>query len=178
MQHKTSDVVAALINAAEQEPAPSGDELNAEMRRQFPGIGDNQLRRAYAVAKEELEESQREGIRAGEQIEALGSLVGSIFDGLPEGTTFGEAVNIKAAQGDPIALSYQDHTNGLEYRTRCALWQAAVEAHPDWNTPDNRRYRWTGQGDAPSTDVMIDWFQTNHAAEARAIERAMEEESA
>jgi hypothetical protein len=175
---KTRDIVdsirSTIERAFDKETSPSGEEMNAGLRKQFPGISDDQMQRAYAVFREEMAEGLRESSRVLAQVEILEVLAGSIFEGLPDGTTLAEAAKIKAAQGDPVALSYQAHANSSEYRIQCALWEAAVDAHPDWKKHNNRSYRWKGQGEAPSTDSMVDWFQLNHPAQAREIERAIE----
>lgn len=175
MKHKTRDIVDALESQIEQalnnRTSPSGEEMNTAVRRQFPGLGDDQLRRAYAIVREEIEEGQRESRREVEEAEAFCAAARSIFEGLPHDITLGEAAKIKAAQGDPLAQSYQKYADGAEYQIQCALWEAAVDAHPHWKKHNNRSYRWTGQGEAPSTDHTIEWFQLNHPTKAREIER-------
>jgi hypothetical protein len=129
----------------------------------FPGIADSQIVRAARIVDHEEREAAEE---ADLEVQAWELLL-PLFEGLPEGTTLAEAVSIKAAQGDPIALSYQSHNKGRT--SEVALWEAAVAIHPRWQNQE-RGYSWNGEGEPPSFVAMIDWFQTTYPREARAIE--------
>jgi hypothetical protein len=85
-----------------------------------------------------------------------------------------EAIEIKARQGDPIALHWQASMNTREYRLIEALGEAAHLAHPEWMQTREGHFEWTGDGEMPSEDAMIDWFQMTHPTEARRIEAEIE----
>lgn len=50
------------------------------------------------------------------------------------------------------------------------LAEAAHRAHPDFVETPEGDFDYTGPGEMPSEDAVIEWFQINHPAQARAIE--------
>lgn len=108
---------------------------------------------------------------------AASAEIGTIFDGLPEGTTLQEAAEIKARGGDPLAIAWLAHQNSRASRLYHALFDAAVDTHPDWQRTAPGHYKKTGSPLREGDDHrLIDWFQTNHPREARAIEDAIDAE--
>jgi hypothetical protein len=103
-----------------------------------------------------------------------------IFDGLPRDITFAEACRIKAERGDPLAQRYLNWLNSREYRLETALFDAAISKRPDlWQRRDNHVIKWLGDdGDGPSNEAVIEEFQKNYPAEARAIEAAIDADNA
>lgn len=90
---------------------------------------------------------------------------------LPETTTFAEACQIKAKQGNALAQRYADYFNSREYRVLQALGDAAADAHPGWKREEKGHYE--KDGGAPEGNELIEWFQKTHSREARAIEDAI-----
>jgi hypothetical protein len=100
-----------------------------------------------------------------------------IFDGLPRNLTFGEACRIKAGRGDPLAQRYLDFFNSRRYRVNTALFEAAVRKYPDlWRDNGDHSIAWLGKGEPPETHTVIDRFQMEYPAEAKAIEAAIDAE--
>ena|SRR5258708_39680490 len=170
--YKTQDVVAALSLAidhnTERQPKLSIPDLLKGLLKQFPGISKEQLERACFI---EADEKGQDAIDAAQDYEQH-RLLGTLFDGLRETITFGEAVEIKAASGNEIALWAQKQINSPEYRVGSALLLAAEAAHPlcKMNDDAQGRVSWIGDGDMPTESAMIDWFQMHYPTEAREIE--------
>jgi hypothetical protein len=78
-------------------------------------------------------------------------------------------------QGDPLAMKWHAILNSAGYRKGEALMAAAHAAHPLFESFD-RGWTWKGEGDGPSPDAVLDWFQLNHPTQAREIERRFEQD--
>jgi hypothetical protein len=166
MKHKTADIVAAIL---EMKRGLSVIEVETRLRKRFLGLDDAKMDRALDIAIDEIDEMDRE---VNAETAVLNELRG-LFVGLPKGMTLGEAAKIKAAHGDPIALKFLAHDNSPAVRIQSALVRAAYDAHPLFSR-EARGNRWNGEGEAPSETAMIDWFQKNHPAEARRIEKEID----
>jgi hypothetical protein len=172
--YKRRDLVAFAREHIWTEP----NDMIADAQRRFPGVSTEELLCAFEVVDFENDERHREYIeqhtREAAQIEQMRRM----FEGLPDGTTFDEAVNTKAAQGDLWAIGYLAFEKTPARRTYCALVDAAYAAHPQFETRDDGVIYWLGdEGNDPSEAALIDWFQKNYPAEAREIERKIEKET-
>jgi hypothetical protein len=100
-----------------------------------------------------------------------------IFDGLPKDITFAEACRIKAGRGDPLAQRYLNWLNSRSYRLWSALINAAIERHPGYQHTGKHSWRKIDPA-APDENELVEWFQKNYPAEARAIEAAIDADNA
>lgn len=167
---KIRDVVDFMANAK-----GTGEENLLELDRRFPNLTRDQFERAYQIRKDEVEQRAKAFSAESEML----SKMAGVMKGLPEGTTFDDAVRIKAEQGDAFAVSYLKHINSTEQRTHSALLMAAFLYHPDWHPKENGHIKWIGKGSPPALideTALIDWLQTNHPALAREIERSIDPE--
>jgi hypothetical protein len=71
--------------------------------------------------------------------------------------TLRQAAEIKAAQGDAVAIALLAQFSSREHRLGLALLHAAAEAHPDWLVED-RGYRFVGKGEPQESNALIEWF--------------------
>ena len=167
MAYKTTDVVAAIWEMGLLEIK----EITHRLARQFPGAPEDQIARAFEIAADEAREEEARLQHEANTLHVLALL----FDGMSEDVTVSQAVEIKAKQGNPLAIAILEQLNSVEYRRYHALWQAACEADPRWTKTDRGHLLWRGaSGKAPSCDAMIEWFQTTHPREARRIEADIE----
>jgi hypothetical protein len=167
MNYKTTDIVAFILANME---STKPENIDALLRKQFPGIEDDLIERAFKVLEFESNELLREHQKQARQR----ALMKDIFEDLPDETTFGEAVKIKAAQGHPFAIGLLAHNNTSAVQMRDALGDAAYAAHPLFEQR-GKFIRWLGDPkDEPSHDAVIEWFQINHPVKAREIERRFE----
>jgi hypothetical protein len=167
MAYKTADVVAAIWGMGLLETK----EIARRLAQQFPGAPEYQIARAFEIAADEACE---EVARLESEANIL-HVLELLLDGMSEDITVSEAAEIKAKQGDPLAIAILEKLNSLEYRRYHALWQAACEADPRWTKTDRGHLLWRGEnGKGPSGDAMIEWFQTTHPREARRIEAEIE----
>lgn len=147
-----------------------GPERAFETAEAFPDATAEEVLRAFAIVRGELDEEVAAEQRALDQMQ----LAGTVFDGLEnQGLTLGQAATIKAAQGDAVAIALLAKLNSRPCRLGTALFEAAAEAHPGWERVD-RGYRWMGVGEPPTVNATIDWFQMTHPGEAAAIELAID----
>lgn len=101
-----------------------------------------------------------------------------LFQGLPKGTSFRDAVAAKAAEGHPRALAYLAEWNDPRHHARMALLDAAVDAHPAWRR-EGGVYVQDPDIEGPSDDVgLVDWFQRTHPRNAAAIEARFSQSAA
>jgi hypothetical protein len=150
---------------------PDPKEAFEEIRKRFPNAPVAVVDRAMKITLHELRERAAKSFRESESIKR----VGSVFDGLEgQGLTLRQAAEIKAAQGDPIAISLLAKVNSREWRLGGALWRAACEAHPDWEAVGDGSFRFTGKDQPQEPDELVDWFQLTHPRKARAVEAAIE----
>jgi len=173
--YKTSDLVVFVREEFKHHHTSPVEEMIARAETKFPGVEHADLGRAFDIAMDYLEEEHNEATRNYALEAAQLEQMGKMYDGLPPGTTFGEAVEIKAAQGDQWAIAYLAFEKSPARRIYCALADAAYAAHPQFEQRDDGVIYWLGgEGNGPTEAALIDWFQRNHPAEARAIERAID----
>lgn len=166
---KITDVVSFIVSMKGQKL----ETMLLKIADRFPDLTNEQMERALAIAVDEMERRGREALREAEEL----GVMASVFDGLPEGTTFDDACKIKAEAGDEFAIAWLAQVNSPEYRTRMALLNAAFDAHPDW-TREGDHIRYVGAGEMPATldeTALIDWFQTHHPDRASQIEASISE---
>jgi hypothetical protein len=177
MTYKTTDIVDALRETAHGDRPNDFDEIHRRLRQRFPNINvwDDGVNRAFKVLCDELKEEKRESDNAYHRDQREIEEALHIIDGLGETVTLDEAIEIKAAQGDLIALRWQAAMHTRQYRINEALGEGAHQAHPQFKQTPDHVWHWTGDGDMPSENAMIDWFQMTHPAEARQIEAEIEE---
>jgi hypothetical protein len=164
---------SAIISQLEQlrdrgvEPAA----LMEEIDKVSPGITRDEvaaaLERMLALAHFEREQQDLEFQRQMRDSEEMGA----IFDGLPPGTTFLEACQLKAADGDLTAAAHLRQMESPQSRVRAALFDAAVDAHPAWRR--DGRYSVRDESiEAPDDDIsLVDCFQRTYPREASEIEQ-------
>lgn len=165
--YKTTDIVKDILSMSGK---PMEDIFRA-IDAKYPELSGEQLQQAALAAKDELEERAKEHFSEADMLDHLKS----IYDGLPEGTTFEEAVAIKAERGDLVALAIQRQLSSVEHRTHSALLEAALDAHPCVVRVKERAFKWIDpQKPYPGETALIDWFQTKYPQRAREIERHFE----
>jgi hypothetical protein len=122
-----------------------------------------------------VDEMHRERVAKTERERKSLKLAASLFNGLEDrkGLTLGEAAEIKAAQGDPIAISLLKKLNSRDAQLFWALLNAAAEAHPEWLVKEDGVLRFIGQGE-PQPNALIEWFQMMHPKQAKLIEAAID----
>jgi hypothetical protein len=109
MTHKITDIVAALREMARGDRPDDLGEIHRRLRKRFPNINlwDDEVARAFRVLKYETQEDHREADAEYHQSKKETEEALHIFEGLDKAITFREAVEIRAAQGDAIALRWQ-----------------------------------------------------------------------
>jgi hypothetical protein len=166
-----------LVVFAHEHVLTDPNQMIADAQRRFPGVSTEELRWAFEVVDFENDERHREHMERYAQERPFMDEIGKMFEGLPEGTRLDDAVKIKAAQGNAFAIKYLAYTRTKAYRAREALSEAAYAAHPLFEQRGDVIY-WLGDlEDEPSDDAVVEWFQINHPAAAREIERKIEEET-
>lgn len=151
------------------------DTIIGVIRKRFPGIEDHFIHRAFEVLSFENDARLSEQQAAHKNESAQLVAARELFVGLPPETLFGEAVKLKAAQGNAWAIGYLAFQNTPERRCYTALVDAAYVAHPQFEALGGGVLKWTGGGEGPTEAALLDWFQLNHPADARAIERVVED---
>jgi len=165
----TTEMATALLNDMR---GLRVDQMIAELGKRFPKVSRDEFDRAFGIAQEELQARAKMSF---DEADYLGTMA-SMLDGLPKGTKFDEAVAIKAKQGNAFALQYLAMTNSKAYRVGTALFEAAIEVHPDWRRTQTG-IKWIGDGPRPDSlddSELVDWFQRNHPVKARDIQDAIE----
>ena len=143
-------IVAEMSNATEMATVLLGlhglgvDEMLTELGKMFPDASRDEFDRAFGIAQEELQSRAKQSFDEADHL----TMMASMLDGLPEGTKFDEAVAIKAKQGNAFAIQYLAMTNSKAYRVRTALFEAAINMHPDWQRSPHG-FKWIGN-DPPS----------------------------
>lgn len=112
----------------------------------------------------EYDEVEAEHMRRNRQ----GAEMRHILDGLGE-IAFGDAVAIKAAQGDPVALKWERHLNSRQHKLDTALLAAAVELHPAWRRNDDGTIEKIDDA-APEEAALVEWLYKDHPDRAREVE--------
>ena len=98
-----------------------------------------------------------------------------LMQDLPVGTLVGDAVRVRAAEGNPLAQSLKESFDFDPYSKLYLLHQAAAAAHPEWVVLRQGVYRRaepngpTGKDERDGT--LIDWFERTHPRQAAAIKR-------
>jgi hypothetical protein len=131
------------------------------------------MRRAFEVAEHDRELEWKEIESEHERDMQMCAEAEHIFAGL-SGVNFEQAVAIKAAQGDQIAMKWRARWESRAYRVHSALVEATMRAHPRFSFEPSGIVRWHGEGEGPSEKSIIDWFQLNHPTQARAIEDSID----
>ncbi len=161
MTYKTTDIVAALSKMK----GLRMEEMIVRLGEQFPDASHDQITAAFEIAADDAREEARKSQREAAALKTLRPLL----DGMPKGTTLGQAAEIKARLGDPLAMAFLADINSSQVRIGEALWRAACEADPRWSKNGNG-FKWKGEGEPPTGETMIEWFQMTHPGEARRIE--------
>jgi len=159
-----NDIATTLVRGMR-----SGGDLRAlvdDLQQQHPDLDDAAWDNVFQMARQRLEDEAQQHFK---EAEALRGLEG-IFDGLPEGTSLGEALGIKAEQGDPVALRYLNHISSPEYRLKAALQDAALRTHPAWVEKESG-FQWCGSGEPLAGPALEEWFLRHHPAKAQQIKR-------
>jgi hypothetical protein len=169
---RTTDMLDAyhdIIAKAQHIPPP---ELFAAMQTRFPDCTTSEVRRVMRIS---LDASKQELEEAKDKIEHIRQEIGEfdhVYDGLDREMPFEEAVEIKAAQGDPVALKWQAYFTSKYYRMGLALLDAAMAKHPLYEPHLKGGWQWLGEKDERHKEhVLIEWFQIAYPAEARKIEK-------
>ena len=171
---KITDVVAALREMEKGDRPTDQREIRRRLRERCQGINpsDDEIIHAFNILADEADEEMRVATAEYRRNKRDIAECLELLEGLPAPTTLAQAIAIKAQQGYPLALRWQRAMNGKDYRLSEALGDAAHNAHPQFEqTPDGSGWHWTGDGEMPSEEAMIDWFQLTHPAEALRIER-------
>jgi hypothetical protein len=165
-----AQIIAETIDEFKR-PSADGRAVLERMGSRLDGIGckgaeiSDAMEQVGAALEEDIERGQREL----QQFETLTALL----EGLPDGVTLREAAEIKAKQGNPVAIAFLKRENSLPSKLMKAFIDAAVDAHPDWSRSD-RGYRYHGTDPAMKKDggeSLVDWFQKTHPLKAREVER-------
>jgi hypothetical protein len=167
---RTTDMLDAYhdIIAKSQHTPP---ELFAAMQARFPDCTISEVGRVMQISldasKQELEEAEARTEYIRQEIDEWDH----VYDGLDRKMPFEEAVEIKAAQGDPAALTWQAYFASKYYRMGVALLEAAMAKHPLYESHPRGGWQWLGKKDERHKEhVLIEWFQIAYPAEARKIE--------
>jgi hypothetical protein len=171
MTHKITDIVAVLHEMAIGD-RPDVVEMVRRLVKRFPGITSEEVIRALAIRRDDAREEKREAEATYQREMKQFEEEMHIFEGMPENISLAEAAEIKASQGDPIAKRVLAELTLPATRLTEELYYAACVADPkNWHVDNTGYTTWLGGGDMPSESKMIEWFQINHPAEARRIEK-------
>jgi len=97
---------------------------------------------------------------------------------VPEDTPFREAVTLVAATGDLEAIAFHNALNAPERAVWLAVFNAAVDRHPDRGRDGAERYACLDEDSPQGTpESLVDWVQINFPHEAREIEGRIINES-
>lgn len=118
--------------------------------------------RAAATLLDEAAELERRATQRAAEVE--------LFEGCPDGTTFRQACEIKAAQGNKLAQQYVSWWESRQYRIEDAILDAAIGAHPGWERGEQPGHFKKLDDDAPDAEALIEWFYKNYPVQAREIE--------
>jgi hypothetical protein len=140
------------------------------VRERFPEMTVEQYHRALDVWRDEIEAARAEREAEHECHKTQHDIMEQIFAGLENVVkNFEEACRIKAQGEGPVAEAARRWLIAMD-GVMARLSDAAHKAHPDFVETTKGHYRYTGPGDMPSEDALIEWFQINHPTQARAIE--------
>ena len=167
-QQTIVDAITALIESGTQP-----GKFFAELQRRFPGIAESRLDRCIDIAAWELRQRGEEHVREAANLEQVGAL----FSDMPEGVTLLDAAEIKAAEGDAVAIALLADFNSDAMRLSVALTSAAAEAHQGWKLNSDGSIKRTSDEGPYTPEALADWFQMNHPREARDIEQRVFENS-
>jgi hypothetical protein len=151
------------------------DQRAEQARKRWPTVTTDELIAAALAAGEEC----REEAAQSERDAALFAEISTLLKDWPHDDTFETVVTAKAARGDPLALKWKAIITSKTYRRLSALCVTACEAHPHFEVedfgPSAPRDLWlyTGPGEAPSVEKLLDWYQMTYPRQARAIERSI-----
>lgn len=145
------------------------EEMLQKLGEQFADASQDDVERGFGIAGEELEERAKTAFA---EAESLSSLAFVLSD-KPEGVSGEDHIRAKAKAGDPFAVAYVKQTVSTAYKIRSALFDAAIQLHPDWKANDDGTWSFVGAGSPPKIfdeTALIDWFQINYPQEASNIE--------
>jgi hypothetical protein len=173
MAHKLGAIVRAISEPDMRKLVADHDhnKLFREMGRRFPGITVGDLVKALQAGMFEHElEARRLEATAAHDRRCL-----HLLSSVPGARTLGEAVTIKAAEGDAFALQLQQRWNSTEHRVASALSEAGMRASGQWReNPETHAWTWLGDGPMPSDSAIIDQFEKTHPADAKRIRAEIE----
>lgn len=161
-----ADVVRSLEVA---DPQQRLDLFRAILRERFPTASREDVLRAKNILEDE-HRAQQEEYEA--SIEDAGRMVAFLEKhNVPADMPFGTAVRTLAAKGDPEAIAYLSDLNSPESLTFMALFDEAVNRHPDWERDDAGRYACLDEDGSQGTpETLVNWFQMTFPREAREVE--------
>jgi hypothetical protein len=167
----TAEVVRFISDTAQRLEAENIDlspALDRAVAERFPEMTVGQYRHVLTVWKDDIDAERAEFEAEYERETAWRDTAKQIFAGL-ENVTFAEACRIKAQGEGPVAEAARHFLITMDNVT-ARLGEAAQVAHPDFvQTPDHV-WHYTGPGEMPSVEALIDWFQMTYPDRARAIE--------
>lgn len=161
-----------IADAVKSMRGMKAEDMFDDVHRKFPQASSAEVDRGFDIACDELEQEGRDHLKGADALTQAAKLL----DGMPAGTKFADAVRVKAENGDPLAVALRDHANSIESRIHEALFEKAIDLHPDWERSKPGRFRWIGATSCPITldqTNLVDWLQTNHPSVAREIERSI-----
>lgn len=169
----TAEVVRFVNDTAlrlEAENIDLSPALDLAVVERFPGMTVGQYRHVLTAWGDDID-AERADIEAEYERElAWRKTAKQIFAGLGN-VTFGEACRIKAQGAGPVAEAARRWLITMNDVT-ARLGEAAHVAHPDF-VQTNHGWHYTGPGEMPSVEALIDWFQMTYPDRARAIEDAV-----
>ncbi|MGF3026697.1 hypothetical protein ACQVP2_28245 [Methylobacterium aquaticum] len=150
-----------------QDHAALARHIEIAVEARFPAAAAAAVLEAINVIQSDDEAAAEDEARERAQIASMVEMCQR--HGIPEGMAMGEALRLMAGRGEPAAIALLAEMESPAYRTREALAEAALEAHPAW-TRDGEA--WTlaeGAAGPASDDDLVDWYQRTHPRKARAI---------
>lgn len=170
----TAEVVRFVEDTARRLEAEGIDlspALTQAVVERFPEITCEQMVHVMTAWDADIEAERAEFEAKHEREMARIDMARQIFAGLEDVVkTFGEACQIKARGEGPVAEAARRWLIAMDSVT-ARLGEAAHQAHPDFVETTKGHWRYTGPGEMPSDEAVIEWFQMNHPTQAREIER-------
>jgi hypothetical protein len=143
--------------------------MQRAIAERFPEMTRELWLRVLDVWKAEDDAEHAEYLAEYERNKRQHEMAEQIFAGLPENIKFGEACKIRAQGEGPVAEAARQWLRAMN-SAMARLGEAAHQAHPDFVETSEGHWHYTGPGEMPSEEALIEWFQLNHPAQARAIE--------
>jgi len=143
--------------------------LDRAIAERFPEMTIEQFGHVLKVHRADIEAEHAEFEAAHKRETARNDMAMQIYAGLENvAENFEEACRIKAQGKGPVAEAARRWLIAMNDVT-ARLENAAHEAHPDFVQAPDKVWHYTGTGKMPSVEAMVEWFQINHPAQARAI---------